>query len=128
MMPYLVRRLAVKHTLVQPENITHLQTHVNRSGSSHVKKIGLRGALQHQEFAHEIIQERQADTGQHGDHESSRKPRGDGSHATIVGDDQRVTALVEIAHQNEQGAGRDTMIEHLIYRAIHADLSERKYV
>ena len=89
-------------------------------------EIGLRGALQHQILADEIVQRRQADGGERGDQEHDRQIRRGRRHAAVGRDFERMAALIQIADQHEQRAGRDAVIQHLIHRAVEPLLRERK--
>src|ERR1019366_1103124 len=55
MMPHLIGSLAVEHPLIEPQHITRRQNHTD-GGEDGPVEVGLGGALQHQEFAHEVIQ------------------------------------------------------------------------
>src|ERR1019366_7450882 len=61
--------LAVEHALVHPEHVAGGEDDAER-GPDGPGEVGDGGALQHQELADEIIQHRQADTGQSSDQES----------------------------------------------------------
>ena len=89
-------------------------------------EVGLRGALQHQIFADEIVERRQADGSERGDQKHNREIRRGRRDAAVGGDFERMTPLIQIADQHEQRAGGDAVIQHLIHRAVEPLLREGK--
>ena len=87
-------------------------------------KLAMRGPLQHQEFADEIVQHGQADAGQRGDQKHDGKPRREGRDAAVIRDFERMPAFIQQADEQEQRAGGDAVIQHLVDRAIEAQLRE----
>ena len=59
------------------------------------REVGLRGALQHQELADEVVQHGQPDAGQHGDQEDGGEPRRGSSYAAVIRDFERMPPLIE---------------------------------
>ena len=115
MMVNLVADLAEEHALIQPQHVAGGEDPAE-SGEDGPREVGLRGALQNQEFADEIIQHGQADAGQRGDQEDGREPGRDRGDAAVIGDGKRMPAFIEEADQDEQGAGRDAVSQHLSRR------------
>ena len=111
--------LAVKHALVHPEHVAGGEDHAER-GPGGPGEVGDGGSLQHQEFADEIVERGQADAGQGGDQEGGGEPRRDRGHTAVVGDFERVTPLIQDADEEEERAGGDAVIEHLVDRAIES--------
>ena len=88
------------------------------------RKLAMRRALQHQKLAHEVIQRGQPDAGQRGDQEGRREPGRHRRDPAVIGDLERMPALIEQADDDEQRARRNAVVQHLVDRAIQARLCE----
>ncbi len=82
------------------------------------------GADQDHELADEAVERRQADRRQSGEHEHEREPGNRLRQAAELLELLGVAAVVEHADEKEEGAGRESVIDHLQQRALPGDLVE----
>src|SRR6266542_5816510 len=119
----LARHLAEDHPLVHPEHVDGGEDDPAR-GDDREGPADLERPHEDEELAHEAVEPRQADGGE-GDDE---KEHGHGGHnlpqATEVGDEPGVPPLVKHAHDQEEGAGGEAVVDHLNDAAHHALLVE----
>src|ERR1035441_5368905 len=75
---------AVEHPLVHPQHVAGREDHAD-GGPGRPAKVRHGRALQHQEFAHEVVQQRQPDAGQGCDQEDRGEPGRRRGHAAVLG-------------------------------------------
>src|SRR6185437_6233630 len=85
---------------------------------------GGEGAEHDPELAHEAVEQGQADRRHHDPDEEGGVDRHHGGDAAVLLEIEGVAALVEDADQDEQAAGRDAVVEHLVDGALGADQAE----
>src|ERR1017187_7233077 len=95
---------AIEDSLVHPQHVAGREDHAD-GGPGRPAKVRHRCALQHQKFAHKVVQQRQPDAGQRRDQEGCREPWRYRRHAAVLGNLQRVAPLIEESHQRKQRAG-----------------------
>src|SRR5450759_1175481 len=108
----------VVHPLEHPQHVDGREDDA-AGGERRVSRIPAEGAEQDQEFSDEAVQARQPDRRQRHQQEHGDQPRRDGLQAAELGDLPRVPAVGQHADDEEQAAGADAVIQHLINRALH---------
>ena len=115
----LVGDFAEDHALVHPQHVGGAEHHAaGGDGAEHL--IEAEAAEQNEELADKAVEARQADRRQHDDQEADRVDRQHFPEPAVLGDQARVSALVDHANQKEERPGRDAVVEHLVDRAFHA--------
>ena len=113
-------------TLVHPQHVDGTEDDTadadDRRGAMHAER-----AEQDEELADEPVETRQADRRQHHHHEDGGVHRQLRPQAAELGDQPGVTALVDHADAEEQRAGRQAVVEHLVDAALHAFAVERRH-
>src|SRR6266511_827442 len=108
----LARHLAEDHALVHPEHVDGGEDDPAR-GDGGEGPADLERAHQDEELAHEAVEPRQPDGGEGDDEKELRQGGHHLPQATEVGDEPGVPPLVEHAHDQEEGAGGKTVVDHL---------------
>ena len=119
----LVAGFAVEDALVHPQHVAGGEDHAD-GGPDGPGEVDQSGSLQHQELAHEIVEHGQPDAGQGSDQKGCGKPGRGRGHAAVIGDLERMAALIEQADQGEQGAGGNAVVQHLVNGTVEALLGE----
>ena len=110
---------AVEHPLVGPEQVHGGEDDAGR-GDHRPPLAGQERADEDQELADEPVQPGQADRAEHDHQEDEGHDRGDLLEAAELGDLPGVAALVDHPDEEEQGAGREAVVDHLQDRALQA--------
>ncbi len=111
--------LAVEHPLVGPQQVEGGEDHAGGGGHGPPLR-GEVGAGEDHELAHEAVEAGQADRGQHHQGEHAGQEGRSLLHARHGADLVGVAALVDHPEQEEQGTGRDAVVDHLEHTALDA--------
>ena len=110
---------AVRHPLVGPEQVDGGEDDRDRREGAEPPIHGER-PQDHQELADEVVEPRQADRGDDREQEGPGEPRHDDGEAAHLAEVTRVRSLVDHPDQQEQRAGRQSVVDHLQDAARHA--------
>ena len=119
-----VPRLAVEDALHHPEHVPGGEDDTE-AGEGHEPGAEAPRAHQDQELADEAVEPGHRDRGQADQQEDGEVPRHDRLQPAELGDEPGVPAVVEEADEEEEGARRDAVVQHLVDGADEPDGRER---
>ena len=109
----------MEHALVRPQQVHGGEDHA-RGRHDRPPPTADEGADEDEELADEAVEAGQADRRQHHQHEHAGEDRGDLLESSEVGDLAGVAALVDHPDEQEEGAGREAVVDHLDQAALDA--------
>ena len=115
----LVAHRSVVDALKHPEHVGGRQHDAGR-GERRQARVPAERAEQNQELADEPVQSGQADRRQRDDQERGDQVRHDLLQAAVLRDQPRVPPVRQHADDEEEAAGADAVVEHLVDGALHA--------
>src|ERR1022692_1544874 len=112
-----------ENALIKPQHVTSRQDNAD-GGEDSPAEIDQRGSLQNQKLPDEVVEHREADAGEHGDHEHGSELRRGRGHTAVSINFERMPPFIEETDHDEKGAGGDAVVQHLVNRAIESLLGE----
>src|SRR6185437_9738711 len=121
-------RLAEHRALIEPEQVSRAE-HDTDDGESTPGAVALKRSGDNREFADEAIQQREPNGTEHRDCEDHGEIRHARRESAIFANLARVAALVDHANDQEEHAGRDTVVyllDHAAFNAVHVERENSK--
>src|SRR5215469_13271434 len=118
-----MRNLAEENALVRPQEVAGGENHARGTPGSPLP-VNLVGAEKYEELANEAVHQRQSERGQHREQEKRRVFWHGCCQAAKLDDFEGVPSLVKHADQKKQRPGRNSVRQHYVHRALHADQRE----